>query len=387
MMTENVNSWPSRGPMLADEIDHVVQDSSRKLFQISRPPIKYYLLTDIMDRSIDDPLVVKTQKECAAYLPRLRLLQKLRSDGTWPISKQRRLAEEAGPGPPIGWTYITMLRNLYVLREYQTTIGEGFVRRSLEKILSWQAEDGFIPGPSTEAFPLPHYNGFALRMLGGYGMGKDPKVRRLVQWLFSVQRKDGGWLIPYLEDMRYLPKYRFMRMSEFTDLVRQGKTCAYQPDEYGDIPSCIWTTVMVLRGMGASFELAAKPQVRKASDFLLDRFFKKNYHPTFYRGEDNWTKLKYPTYLGSGLLALDIVTWLGYGADDERLEKPIKWLLGARHSDGSWSQSDRPHPEKDQWITEIALSILNRYLQSLRGNKFGWRAELASNRCRGDAPL
>ncbi len=373
--------------MLKEEIERIVQESSRKLLQISRPPIKFYLLTDIMERPLRDPQVQKTLTECARYPPRQRLLQKLRPDGTWPISRERKFAEDAGPGAPIGWTYITMLRNLYVLREYQTLITEGCVRNSLEKILSWQTKDGYILGPHTDAFPLPHYNGFALRMLLGYGMEGDSGVEKLIEWLLSTQREDGGWLIPYVEDMRYLPQFRFMKMSEFIELVRAGKVGKVDPEGYRDIPSCIWTTLMVLRAMGASFRLAQTPEAKRAADFVLDHFFKKNYHPTFYRAEDNWTKLKYPTYLGSGLLALDVTTWLGYGADDERLERPIQWLLSMRHNDGSWSHSDRPHPEKDQWITEIALSILNRYAKSMRGEGFGWMAEQESGRGRGDTPL
>ena len=373
--------------MLVDEIERVVEESSRKLLQISRPPVRFYLLTDVMARPLDDPLVRKSLEECAKFPPRLRLLDKLRPDGTWAISRERKLAEDAGPGPPIGWTYIMMLRNLYVLREYQTTIDEGNVRSSLERILSWQTKDGYIPGPHTDAYPLPHYNGFALRLLLGYGMEGEARVERLIRWIFSTQRKDGGWLIPYIQDMRYLPQYRSIKMSEFTEMVRRGKVGPYNPADYQGFPSCVWTTVMVLRAIGASFRLAGKPEAKKAVGFVLDRFFKKNYHSTFYRGEENWTKLKYPTYLGSGLLALDVSTWLGFGAKDKRLEKPISWLLSMRQSDGSWSQSDRPHPEKDQWITEIALSILNRYAQSCRGKSFGWEAEQESGRGRGDTPL
>jgi hypothetical protein len=58
------------------------------------------------------------------------------------------------------------------------------------------------------------------------------------------------------------------------------------------------------------------------------------------------------------------------------MERPINWLAGSRSADGFWNQSERPHPEKDQWITEIALSILNRYSESMRGLPFGLRAQL-----------
>jgi hypothetical protein len=361
--------------MLYGEIQRIIDESSRKLLQISRPPVRFYLLADAKERPLDDPQVIQAANEMRHMPQRNRLLHTLRSDGTWPISRQRRLAEAAGPGPPVGWTYITMLRNLYDLREYQVTIDEGNVRAVLEKILSWQTKEGFIPGPQTDLFPYPHYNGFALRGFLGFEMKDDPRVGKLIAWLLKTQRSDGGWLIPYLQDVRYLPQYKFMKIGAFIQVIREGSVPEYDPRQFEDIPSCIWSTMMIVRGLSMSFETAKLKRTRAAADFILDRFFKKNYHPTFYRSEDNWTRLKYPTYFGSGLLALDIMTWLGYGADDERMENPIRWLISVRDRDKLWSQSERPHPEKDQWISAIAISILSRYAKSLNGERFGMETE------------
>lgn len=374
--------------MLADEIQSIVEVGSRKLFQISNPPVRFYLLADVMERPLDDSQVVQAARECK-QLPQLRkLLETLREDGTWPISEQRRLAEAAGPGPPIGWTYITMLRNLFHLRELQVRADEGHVGAVLEKILSWQTKEGYIPGPHTNLFPFPHYNGFALRGLLGFDMNDEERVQRLAKWLLKMQRPDGGWLIPYLQDVKYLPQYNSMKMSRFMDQIRVGKVGKHDPKEFEEIPSCIWSTVGVIRGLSMSFDLVKRKETMRGADFVLSHFFKKNYHPTFYRSEDNWTKLKYPTYFGSGLLALDILTWFGFGADDERMDKPIQWLMSMRHGDGLWSQTDRPHPDKDQWITEIALSILSRYMKSLRGEPFGFVDERERvNRANLDRPL
>ncbi len=357
--------------MELEEIEMVINDSFRKLLNISKPPIRYFLLTDVAGRKMDDPMVRRTMAECAAYPPKLRLLESMNPDGTWAIPKQRRIAEEAGPGPPVGWTYITMLRNLYTLSEYVAKRDEGFIENSLEKILSWQAEDGHIPGPWSDVFPLPHYNGFAVRAMNCYGMEKDPRVQRIVQWLYSKQREDGGWLAQTLDDVRYLPKYKYMRMSDFTDRIRRGEIEYGDPGQYAQVPSCTWCTLLVLRGLILDSRLAVLPETQRAASLVLDRFFTKNPIASFQRSEQYWTKLRYPTHQGSGLLALDILTWIGFGAQDRRMEKPIAWLVSARGKDGMWAQSDRPQPERDQWITEIALSILQRYAKSMRGEPFG----------------
>ncbi len=343
------------------EIRRAVDESARKLLQISIPPVRFWLLSDVMKKDTDDPILKQAIKECEIYPPRLRLLGSLREDGTWPISKLRRMEEERGSGSPIGWTYTTMLRNQLMLGEYATKIDEGNVRASFDKMLGWQVKDGYIPGPTTAAFPIPHYNGLALRNSLEFGLRDDPRVKKLMKWLLSMQRHDGGWNIPYLQDMRYRPEYAHMKMKNFMKLIESEDLPAYDPDEYEHIPSCLWSTLAVIRGAVWDPGMIKRREILRGADFLIDGFFKRNYHSTFLQSEKNWTTLKYPTYLGSGLSALEILAILGYGPEDERMEKAARWLLKMRSKDGFWYRSERPDPEKNQWITEIAISTLSRY--------------------------
>jgi hypothetical protein len=362
--------------MPTNDLARMVDETALKLLQMASPPVRYLLLRDTLEASTRDMRVKRAIEDCRRYPPRVKLLGKMRPDGTWPIPTSKRREEEWGRGPPYGWTYFTMLRNLNDLADYETTAKEGHVRESMEKILSWQAEDGHIPGPWDVTFALPQYNGYALRMFIRFGMEKDPRVKRLMKWLLEMQRPDGGWRVPFLEDVKYQPKYRLMRQNVFLDLVREGKLPPYDPKEHDDIPSCIWTTMMVVRGFSQNSENSLMPEVRKGAEFFLDRFFKRNYHSLLYQSQNNWTKLRDPTFYGSGLLALDILTWLGYGVDDSRMHRPIKWLIEARSSDGLWHQSDRPDPRKAEWITEAALCTLRRYAKSLDGEPFGVLAEI-----------
>lgn len=351
------------------EIQKVIDQSYRKLYQVASPPIRRYILEEVLQADPDDAIVQQAIAECGRYPPKMKILSSIREDGTWPISKQRKTAEDNGAGPPLGWTYITMLRNLYMLTEYSTSRSEGRIELVLKRILSWQAPEGYIPGPWTGAFPIPHYNGFALRNLLRFGLEKDKRVQRIIRWLLSIQRLDGGWTIPFLEDVRYMPEYKNMKMAEFIQAIKSVDKSKFDSAQYEQIPSCIWTTMGVVRGLIQSRDWIHSEEVRRGANFFLDRFFKKNYHVTFYQSEKNWTRLKYPTYFGSGLGGLDILCYIGYGPDDERMERPIRWLMSMRAKDGFWYQSERPQPEKDQWITAISLVILSRYLRNGQGRK------------------
>jgi len=348
--------------MLKREIEQAVEQSAQRLLKVAVPPVKFWILTYVLGKGIEDHDVQKALQATKNYGPRVKLLDKLREDGTWPIPRQKKALEDAGPGPPYGWTYVTMLRNLYWLIEYCADSDEGYIEESLDRILSWQDEEGFIRGPQNDTIPRPHYSGLALAVLRGFGRKRtDSGVSRIADWLFRTQRRDGGWNIPYIQDMRYSPEYKHMRGREFSELVRQGMTIEYVPENYSHIPSCYWTTVGVLRGLAWIPGHKRASDARRAGNFVLNGFFKKNYHAGFYQSETHWSFLKFPTYYGSGLTAIDSLIYLGFGPNDPRMEKPLRWLLNARAKDGFWYQTERPHALNDQWLTVVALCVLSFY--------------------------
>ena len=347
---------------LAAEIQRAIDESARKLLQRAVPPVKYWLLRDIDGRGEEDIVLQNAIDERIRYPPRVRLLASLGEDGTWPIPKDKRFAEDEGPGPPIGDTYRTMLFNLQQLRQYGVTVEDGNVRAVLEKILGWQTKEGYIPGPWTDAFPLPHFNGHALHRLQTFEFGDHSGTKRLAEWLLKIQRHDGGWNIPYEMDVHYLPEYRAMRIGDFREFIKNSDKSQFDLKSFTNVPSCIWCTMLVVWGLCQNDRLASIRQVRLGAEFFLDRFFKRNPHPNFYRSESHWTNLKYPIRFGSGLMALAVLTMIGYGQNEPRMEKPIRWLLSQRSHDGLWTQTGRPNANADQWISMIAMGTLKRFL-------------------------
>lgn len=347
--------------MLKKEIDAVIEHSYSRLNKIAVPPVKYWLLVYVKGKDEEDRDVQRAFEEAKSYPPRARMLEALREDGTWPISKKRKMVEDSGLGPPHGWTYLTMIRNLDWLHYYCASSDDGHINDALDKILSWQNEEGYVGGPMPDRIPRTYYNGLALSLLLKFGRSKnDPGIAKLIDWLMRMQRHDGGWNIPYIQDVKYLPQYKHMRMEDFLDIVQRGDA-PYDPKAFKDIPSCYWSTMGVLTGMVWIMDDPRIQEVRRGGSFVLDGFFKKNYHPTFLRSEEHWTTLKYPSYFGSGYWALDSLLYLGFGPEDHRMEKPIQWLLQARAKDGFWYHKERPDRLSDQWITVTVLMILRYY--------------------------
>lgn len=347
--------------MREPELRKVIDESSRRLLQVSDPPVRCWLLSDVLGKSVEDLIFQRALEECESYPPKVKLLKAMKWDGTWPVIKKWRRRETLGIGPHMNWTLTTMLVNLYKLLQYRAGWDDGRISASIRTILSLQSKDGHIVGPWTTSFPLPYWNGFVLHDLLRLGMEKDRRVKRLAGWLLSIQRKDGGWNIPYMQDVKYLPEYRKMGIETFVVLMGTEEKERHDPKDLQRTPSCVWSTVLVAWGLTQSQELRGSAATRRAAVFVLDRFFRRNPHPSFFMSPKNWTKFRYPPNYGGGLTALDVLTSAGLGPENPKMERPIRWLVDSRGEDGLWHLTQGPSAATDQWVTLSALQVLSRY--------------------------
>lgn len=350
---------------MVDEINRMVEESASRLLQSSSPSVRYWTLKDIMGKDREDFALQRAFGDCEKYPPRQQILKRMAPDGTWPIS-MRKGADGRSYADASGYIiHTTMLKNLLKLLHFVTPPGDPRVDRSLERLLSWQTREGNIEGPASHRLPQPHYDGYALYVLVGLFMDEDRRLVKLAEWLMSAQRKDGGWNMPYIQDVRYLPEYRKLGMPDFIELMKTDERHRHDPRTIQEVPSCHWTTMMVLWGLNEMLWTRRSKCVEKGTDFLLSRFFRRNPHSNYYESERNWTTVKYPNNKCSGLAALDVLIKAGRGPDDPRMEKPIRWLMSSRYRDGFWTQSDRPHTETGQWTTLMALWVLSQYAKKL----------------------
>ncbi len=351
--------------MRAAEIDRIVDESSRKLLQGSSPSVRYWILRDIIEKDREDHIVQRTLEECEKYPASLKLLRTIREDGSWPVSNGRRAQNRSESAIGMDQTQITMYNNLLMLLHFVARPDDERINRALDNVLERYDQEGFIRGPMKHGLPQPHYNGYALYVLYGFDRENDARVKGVTEWLMASQRKDGGWNMPYIQDVKYLPEYSGLKMDDFIRRMEKSEGDGHDSKQFQDIPSCNWTTMMVLWGLMEKPLLRKSKCLQKGADFLLSRFFSKNPHPNFFQSSKNWTTIKYPAYRCSGLAAMWVLTKIGKGPDDPRMEKPIRWLISKRYRDGLWVESNRPHSETEQWLTLEALEILHRYAKQL----------------------
>lgn len=351
--------------MQASVINRMVDESARKLLQSASPSVRYWILTDIMRKDREDREVQRTFDECRAYRPMLKLIETIQPDGTWPIPSSQRALGPDGFHSATYHEHMTILRNLLSLLHYNCDHTDERIHAVLDRLMGWQTKEGYISGPLGHPFPQPHYNGYALCDLCGFDREHDKDVNRIAGWLYSMQRSDGGWIQPYVQDVMCLPQYRHMSMEEFVQMMRDGREEVPTPEDLGDVPSCHWTTLMVLWGLMEQPFMRKDSRIRRATSFLVGRFFERNPHANFYQHEKYWKTVKYPPNKCGGLVALYVMTKIGVGAEEPRMEAPISWLVSARYRDGFWTESNRPHTEAGQWLTLMAVLTLDRYAKGL----------------------
>ncbi len=351
--------------MQKKEVARIVEESSRKLLQSSSPSVRYWVLKDVLHKDEEDSDLQRTRVECERYPARLRLLRSIGKDGTWPVPRRNHGTPEERPLNSLNRVRYAGYRNLLSLLHFVTTPDEPGVMTANARLLDGQSDDGHLMGPMEHGLPQPHFDGYALYILYGFDLAEDPRVRRVADRLMSTQRRDGGWNQPYVQDVRYLDEYRDLGMQEFLRRMNTEERYRHDPKEMQHVPSCHWTTAMVLWGLGEVPSRRNTACIQRGADFVLGRFFKSNPHSNYYKSDKNWTDLKYPLSKGGGMTALWVLTKMGKGPDDPRMEKPIRWLVSRRYRDGFWTESNRPHVERDQWITLGALEILSRYVEKM----------------------
>lgn len=310
------------------------------LLESENPSARYLALTELLDRSPDDPDVLAARAAIPGVDPVRSIL-----DAQFAGSDSSRGPVGYWIKPDVGYSpkYRATVWQLIFLAQLGASPIEP-IRRACDYVLdhsrqppsTWRGSpDGrFVAGRGAHA-AVTCLNGNLLWALGRLGCGDDSRVLEA-------------------------------REATAQAIVKRGFVCHYN----GDLP-CAWGGVKALRAFveipteGRSVAVAAA--IERGVEFLVSVPLLEATYPTPSRVSSHWFKLGFPlAYRVDVLEAMAVLAQAGQGSHPH-VQAGIEWLLARQGHAGRWALEQVPGKmwasfgqvgRPNKWVTLRALQLL-----------------------------
>jgi len=319
----------------------------------ANPGVRFFALTDLLDRPCTDPEVQAAQAAVMESGPAPAILNAQNPDGWW-----------CKPGAGYGPKYRSTVWSVTFLAMLGADGGDPRVRAGCAYVLDHSRAPapygGFSAGgPSGMIQCLEGNLAAALLDLGWLG---DPRLDEAIDWL--ARSITGEGIAPAAE-AKAAPRYYRSGNSA------PGFVCAAQ----NHLP-CAWGAVKAMLALGkipaAKRTAAVQKAIAAGVDFLLSRDPATADYPMWVstKPSESWFRFGYPlAYVTDVLQNLEVLTALGYGGDP-RLRRAADLVLSKRQKDGRWLMkytyngkmwADIETPgQPSKWVTLRALRVLRQ---------------------------
>ena len=326
---------------------HLNDDPLPWLLEPENPAVRYFTLTDLLDRPPDAPEVVAAKSAINTSHPVKAILEAQHPGGYW-----------IKPGPGYSPKYRSTVWQVIFLDQLGADWSDARLQAACEYVLArTQAPNGgFGSSARVDAVRPPNsavihcLHGNLLRAMLNFGYGDDDRVRRAIEW-----------------------QARSITGDKFSDYYKSGTTspgfgCAANSGQ-----PCAWGAIKALRALVRVPARAQTPQVKKAIRaavaFLLSRDpTQADYPAGDGRVSPSWFKLGFPSgYVADVLQNLEVLAELSHGRD-KRLRPAIEWLLSKQDTQGRWKNQYayagklwadfEPQDGVSKWVTLRACRVL-----------------------------
>ena len=250
-----------------------------------------------------------------------KILKKQQADGSFAFP-----AGKSKPGAADYALIETWRQFRYLVEVYGMTKDHPQAKHAAEFIFSRQTGEGDFRGFLANQYAT-YYTGAILALLIQAGYAEDPRVEKGLRWLLGMRQNDGGWTIPILTHP-FTGKEMYKLTRSRMDPVEPDRAKPFSHN---------WTG-MVLRAFAAHPRYRNTKEAKAAAGLLADRFFQPDVYNS-YRSAEYWTRFQYPFWWNNLVAALDSVTRIGLGADDERIGRALRWLADHQEQDGLWRET------------------------------------------------
>jgi hypothetical protein len=314
------------------------------LLEPANPSVRYFALLDLLGRGPRDAEVVRAREEIMGSDPVVRILSRQSAGGFWGRAEDYYARSK----------YKGTIWNLILLAELGVSGKDERIKNACEFVIERSQDEsgGFCAMPRVAGEKrrglVPCYTGNMAFALIRFGMGRDERVLRAVEFLTRYQRFDDG------------------------DGRPKGFPYDGHLDCYGK-HTCYAGVVKTLKALAeippGRRDADMKRTVETGAEFLLIHHLYKRSHDLSKPAQKRWTDLGFPQFWDTDALEmLLILTKLGIG--DERMSDAIELIEGKRGEDGRWklerSYNGRTlvRIERDgtasKWVTLGALTALGR---------------------------
>ncbi len=303
-----------------------------------------------------------------------RDLQKLDAgpiDAIWRLPEIAKILKKQKPEgyftPPkakssfgVKYELIETWRQLRVLvDQYQMDKSCETVDKAAEDVFSCQSDEGDFRGILCNQY-APYYTGALLYLLIKAGYADDERVEKGMQWLLSMRQNDGGWLIGSPGMAHCTWKKVLALTSTWTDAPKR--------DFDKSLPFSAAGTGMAIRALAVHPVYRKSEEAKKAALLLCGKFFREDNY-SWYKHPDNWVRFQFPYWWNTLVSALDMVSLIGLGMEEEPIENAVAWLIDHQQQDGLWKlsysgihKSESKTTDGRLWISLCICRVLERIL-------------------------
>jgi DNA polymerase III delta' subunit len=304
-MARKKNNW--LGLLNADPISWLLESDNAS--------VRYFALTDLLDRPSNDRNVMAAQAAINVNQPVKTILDAMHPEGYW-----------VKPGRGYSPKYRSTVWQVIFLDQLGADASDPRIHTACEYIFehTQTSNGGFGCSGSETPMPPPNssvlhcLNGNLLRALLGFGYTNDERIAEAIDW--QARSITGDRFDQYYKSSTTGPG--------FACAINYGKPCA-------------WGAIKALRALARVPDKSRTAQVKKAIhlgvEFLLSRDpSRANYPAGGNRISPSWFKLGFPSgYVADVLQNLEVLAQLGY-ARDKRLQHAIEWLISKQDAQGRW---------------------------------------------------
>jgi len=330
-----MNHWKSM--LKADQTNWLLEDEN--------PSVRYFTLVDLLEKSKEDPEVLKAKAEILQKGVVPKILARQKEGGYWEETEKFYTAKYKGT-----------VWQILILAELGAEGKDSRIKKACEFLME-NSQDreshGFSiwtsakTGGGRSTGVIPCLTGNLVCSLIKLGYLKDERVQNSINWITAYQRFDDG-----IQD---IPKdWPYKRW-----VACWGKH------------SCHMGVVKALKALAEipvnQRNKEVKNTIEEGVEYLLKHHIYKRSHDLSRVSKPGWLRLGFPLMYQDDILEiLGILTHLGY--HDERMQEAIDVLISKQDGEGKWKLENtfngrfqtniEQKGKPSKWITLNALKVL-----------------------------